>query len=198
MTTPTPDLIGKRLAAKVFDQRSRKGAGRPDRNVEVHLSEADLAAICAGAARLGADVSLKPHNDAILQVVSTFTGGPDAFRNGLTEAEYAALRDLNVVRIDSGDDREPTAPAAPASASKPATLRDVKVAGDLREQACALFEEACTRLDRSGAVKAAALLRGIIAGMTDGDEVFPGGDLDFLAHRGYTIGTDASENGRGF
>lgn len=198
MTTPTPGLIGNRLAAEVFNQRAK---GRPQRGTEVHLSEDDLATICTGAAKLGRDTdadALKPHNDAILRVVSTFTSGPadsTMFRDGLSIEEYAALRDLNVVRIDSGDDREPTALANPAP---PATLHDVKVPGDLREQACTLIEEACARLDRTGARKAAALLRGIVAGMTDGDEVFPGGDLDYIAAGGYRIGTDASENGRGF
>lgn len=47
----TPAEIGKRLAAAIFKQRSRGD----NRNVEVHLSEDALAAICEGAAILGRD-----------------------------------------------------------------------------------------------------------------------------------------------
>jgi nicotinic acid phosphoribosyltransferase len=56
------------------------------------------------------DATAKQYNDAILAVVEAFTTkrskGKNEFREGLTLKQYNALRNLNVVRIDSGDDRE--------------------------------------------------------------------------------------------
>jgi hypothetical protein len=49
--------------------------------------------------------------DAVFRVMVAFTKrGPDArdeFIDGLTDQQYAALRELNVLRIDSGDARIP-------------------------------------------------------------------------------------------
>ena len=54
---------------------------------------------------------IKAYNDAIFKVVQAFVSKESRmdgqFCSGLTKCQYAALRDLNVVRIDFGDDREP-------------------------------------------------------------------------------------------
>lgn len=46
-------LIGRRIAAREFTKRSHHGArkyGAGWRNVEIHISESELAALCAAAA----------------------------------------------------------------------------------------------------------------------------------------------------
>lgn len=54
-------------------------------------------------------IGIRVFQDATLRVMAAFTkpDGVDEFVDGLTSEQYSALRALNVLRIDSGDDRIP-------------------------------------------------------------------------------------------
>jgi hypothetical protein len=60
-------------------------------------------------AQIELDKTIKTYNDAIFKMVSLLTNPEekDQFIDGLSTEQYGALRDLNVLRRDFGDDREP-------------------------------------------------------------------------------------------
>jgi hypothetical protein len=60
-------------------------------------------------AQIELDKTIETYNDIIFHMVQVFTDPKDRehFREGLSNEEYSALRDLNVLRQDFGDGRQP-------------------------------------------------------------------------------------------